>query len=530
MTHFNRTSTIVLAALVTLSLSASGDQPPDVLESNGDANNAMAASGGIVVRAATPDKLIAAMLAAKTTGQPTTILLAPGRYRFSRTFESSFGPSALPPVSTTITLIGRDSATTIFERSESGGRFLTVKRAGNLTVRGVTMLGGVAFCRASHPNNPCEQRGGGAVVNIGGTVRLQDCVLTGNEAYEEQGQGAAPGGAILSTGGHLYLDRTTVSGNQAMRNGGGIALTGGTARIRDSVISGNGTRTSAGSRGSTFGGGIYVTSGRLSIISSTVAGNVSNNDDVYWHGFGGGIHNGGGWVFLQRSAVTENVQFGIAGSGGGIFNGGTMVIENSTVGGNSAVTLGGGIFNGGDLTLHGVTVVHNDVLGRFIDDIDFSPYPPGCHHTSDGLSEECISSGGGLHNEPSATLRVVASVIAGNEFEFGQSPRAKGPDCYGVLISEGHNALGVDTDCELQSSPTLHQPTNDQVNLDPRIGDLEDNGQAGNGHYPPLADSPLIDTGGEACSPRDQLNHGRKDGDGDGNVQCDVGAIEFRKR
>ncbi len=63
--------------------------------------------------------------------------------------------------------------------------------------------------------------------------------------------------------------------------------------------------------------------------------------------------------------MTENVAFHV-GSGGGIVNGGTMIIETSTIGGNSAGTSGGGIFNGGNLTLQGVTVAHNEVVGSFL--------------------------------------------------------------------------------------------------------------------------------------------------------------------
>ncbi len=70
------------------------------------------------------------------------------------------------------------------------------------------------------------------MVNIGGIVWLEDCVLSGNGALEEQARAHALGGAILSTAGHLYLDHTTVSGNGVVGFGGGVALTGGSAMIR----------------------------------------------------------------------------------------------------------------------------------------------------------------------------------------------------------------------------------------------------------------------------------------------------------
>jgi hypothetical protein len=46
----------------------------------------------------------------------------------------------------------------------------------------------------------------------------------------------------------------------------------------------------------------------------------------------------------------------------------------------------------------------------------------------------------------------------------------------------------------------------------------------------PLPGSPLIDAGGPAsnCSAVDQGNRPRVDGDGNGTVECDIGAWEFQ--
>jgi hypothetical protein len=48
---------------------------------------------------------------------------------------------------------------------------------------------------------------------------------------------------------------------------------------------------------------------------------------------------------------------------------------------------------------------------------------------------------------------------------------------------------------------------------------------------PILDGSLLVDAGGEvlvACNARDQRGQRRNDGDGDGRVACDIGAVEFR--
>lgn len=61
-----------------------------------------------------------------------------------------------------------------------------------------------------------------------------------------------------------------------------------------------------------------------------------------------------------------------------------------------------------------------------------------------------------------------------------------------------------------------------------RIGGYADGGLPGHGHYPLLAGSPGIDVGGTDCSSSDQLGNARTDGDGDGVVGCDIGAVEYQ--
>ena len=90
------------------------------------------------------------------------------------------------------------------------------------------------------------------------------------------------------------------------------------------------------------------------------------------------------------------------------------------------------------------------------------------------------------------------------------------------MISNGYNVIGVATDCQLQ------QPApSDQLGVDAQLGDLTDDGKPGHAHVPILTGSPLIDAGGSACAVRDQLGAPRIDGDHDGVVECDVGAVEF---
>src|SRR5689334_4046315 len=67
------------------------------------------------LHAASVTDVINDMLLAKQTGLPTKIRVAAGHYVFStRSFNSSYDPSLLPVVSTTIQIIGSDPDTTTF--------------------------------------------------------------------------------------------------------------------------------------------------------------------------------------------------------------------------------------------------------------------------------------------------------------------------------------------------------------------------------------------------------------------------------
>ena len=115
-------------------------------------------------------------------------------------------------------------------------------------------------------------------------------------------------------------------------------------------------------------------------------------------------------------------------------------------------------------------------------------------------------------------------MIAGNTVGNTEAP-GTGPDCAGTLQSLGHNAVGNGANCKVKGTNT-----NDLFNVDPRLAALADNGVAGNAHYPLRLRSPLIDAGdglGPQCTFTDQLGQRRVDGNKEGNVECDIGAIEF---
>jgi len=491
------------------------------------------AAASDTVQAGTPDEIVSAILGANTSGRTTEIHVAPGDYQFAEWFDSADGPSFLPPITGTVLLIGEKADTTRFINNGSRfARFINVRENGILQVSGISLTGGFADCFY----NVCSgtHGGGGAALNSGGLLWFEDSVLSGNRAGTAD---KTLGGAILSTGGHLHVGNTMVSGNVATRIGGGIAVLGGTATLLRSIVSGNRVVEGNAPNGAQrYGAGVYIEDAEVAIDHSTVYGNATGTGNDYAGNLdkGLGIFNESGTVSITNSAVVKNTTQHV-GAGGGIYNGGTMFVADSTVAGNAAGTFGGGIANFGKLTLQSATVAVNQVYGavRSISGQGGLPYPPGCDpfgQPGPPDNSGCIAGGGGIWTDPAATTTVLSTAVALNTLNHVAPGGSFGPDCAGAMISNGYNAVGVATDCQLQQAGGSTPAASDQFGIDAQLGDLTDDGKPGHAHVPILTGSALIDTGGKvvfACGVRDQLGAPRTDGDHDGLVECDVGAVEF---
>ena len=132
--------------------------------------------------------------------------------------------------------------------------------------------------------------------------------------------------------GVVEIDSSRVVGNTAVSQGGGLWNSGtGRMRVRFTTVRGN---TSA------VGGGLYQIAGLkglLAVENSLVAGNTAS-------GNGGGIAGNGGTVILENTTVSGNS----AANGGGLASGGTRyLVSNATVASNTATTAGGGLFRTG---------------------------------------------------------------------------------------------------------------------------------------------------------------------------------------
>lgn len=156
-------------------------------------------------------------------------------------------------------------------------RVLAIENGANVTIRGVTIIGGNT------------SRNGGGILNNDGTLTLVDCTVSGNTG--------GAGGGIFNVRGNLTLQNCTLSSNRG-RGGGGIFNQEGTVDLVNSTISDN--------IGVLSGGGLSNNAGQISLSHTTVTHNeveIAN---------GGGLTNDGGTVQLTRSIIAGNTAFASA--------------------------------------------------------------------------------------------------------------------------------------------------------------------------------------------------------------------------
>jgi predicted outer membrane repeat protein len=248
----------------------------------------------------------------------------------------------------------------------------------------------------------------------------------------------------------VTIRSTTVSGNSA---GGVVALSGKSfvnVFITDCTISGN-----------SYYGGIHAEGApNLTVSNSTISGNSANA------GFpagdrGGGIY-GAARVSVENSTISGN---SAATNGGGIYGVATEIV-NSTISGNSAGTSGGGIYE----------------------------FAESLHVTNSTITGNSAPSGGGIYSGIFGDDVVEISNTILNAGALGENIFSDG----GTVTSLGYN-LSSDDGGGYLTGP------GDQINTDPLLGPLQDNGGPTFTHAL-LTGSPAIDAGdpGFRSPPYDQ--------------------------
>ena len=229
----------------------------------------------------------------------------------------------------------------------------------------------------------------------------------------------------------------------------------------------------------------YIASGKDVIISGLTITNGSAPPSNYYGG--GGIYNDNATLTLSNCTVRGNSTSPDSfGNGGGIFNDASLgsaalTVSNCTISGNSAVPgQGGGITNyAGALTI-----------------------------TNSTLSGNTAQDGGGINNYLNANATVTNSTLSGNTaapgygaglsntgtLKIGNTILNAGPSGvniynlgFGTVISLGYN-LSSD------NGGGYLTVTGDQINTDPMLGPLQDNGGPTFTHLP-APNSLAIDAG-----------------------------------
>lgn len=222
-----------------------------------------------------------------------------------------------------------------------------------------------------------------------------------------------------------------INGNVPAGNGGAI-LNSENLVINESVISGN---------SAVQGGGIHNIGGTVSIDKTTVNDNVASDN-------GGGISTDGGTINITRSTIGSATPFGSnrASSGGGIYNqNGITNLTNSTVTGNLSSNLGGGYYGFASLSAttlnaRNATIAFNTALN------------------GGGIA---VSAGAGI---PTANIN---NTIVSNSNPASVTP---GPDLFGTITSTGYNIV------QNTSGATITPAVGDQFGTNPLLEPLTDNG------------------------------------------------------
>jgi hypothetical protein len=300
-----------------------------------------------------------------------------------------------------------------------------------------------------------------------GAVHLSNLTITGGNSSN--------GGGGIRNQSLLFLKDCAVTDNSSDFIGGGIYNSGGSLYL---------DRTSVNDNQATQAGGIYNQTGtNLNIEDSTIYGNTASN------GAGGGVFNNGSST-IRRTSIWANHTYYDSGShargGGGIYNSGFLRLFNCSLAINWAHDdPGGAIYNSNSLDLTHVSISSN--LSN-----------PG-------------TSGTAIANVAGGDLTMVNTLIVGKCNNDG-----------GSITSTGGNL-------EQRGNTCLLTGPGDQVNVADAMTTFTDVGGSSKKCIVLEEGSPAIDLGyGTYCSDKDQRGFDRPvDGDGNGSVNCDIGAFEI---
>jgi hypothetical protein len=298
------------------------------------------------------------------------------------------------------------------------------------------------------------------------------------------------------------IDATGISGS--------ITLTSGELLVDKSVtINGAGADVLAvdGNASSRI---FHIDSGETTTISGLTIRN--GHDDT----IGGAIENeAGGTLTITDSNLTGNTAGTVgnpAVAGGGIYNLGSLTIVNSTVSANTAST-GGRVQNAAPATT--VTITNSTFSGNSV-----SAYGGAC--VNDGTMQITNSTFSGNSASIAGGILVLGPLQIGHTI-LDRNDSGANIDSFGevMVVSLGYNLSSDD------GSGHLTAP-GDQINTDPVLGPLQDNGGSTFTHAL-LSGSPAIDTGDPNFTPPPFFDQRGSGFDRVVNGRIDKGSFEMQE-
>ena len=344
-------------------------------------------------------------------------------------------------ISHSITISASPQTVTVQRASQAEFRIFHVMPDHSVEINGLTISGG----HITGDN-------GGGILNDNSTLTIAHCTINGN---------------------------TIVSAKDVNNTGGGIHNSG-TMTLNQVIVNNNNAVYCQCGNGVPSGGGISNT-GTMIINAGTVQSNTG-----YW--FAGGIYNTG-MLTITGSTISDN-QTGDTGHfgsiGGGIFNDGTMTIQDSTISGNRA-TRGGGLDGGygGGISGNNNTITNSTITGN-------SALHGGGLAGGGNIAHTTFSNNSAIYQDGGAIYLTSALELGNTILKAG----ASGVNIFnngGSFITHGYNV------CSDNGSSLLNGP-GDQINTDPMLGPLQDNGGPTFTHAL-LPDSPAIDAGDPNFTP-----------------------------
>lgn len=388
---------------------------------------------------------------------------------------------------------------------------------------------------------------GGDVRGLGGGIRFQDDTTAVTPSGQLVVEGvtlaanrAVGGGGIATLGGHVVLREVTLGGNVAAGLGGGLSAYRSEAHeaarvvVHDSRVLDN---------GSTFGGaGIAAEDVRLELHDTVVAGNGTRGEGTPPHGGGLMLLNDAS-ALVQGSYLLENTA---SSQGGGVLvDQSRMELVDSTLEANRVVHMAdrGPIGGGGLAAIDSSVVIGNST---FEGNLALGEHSNGGavlvtrwdDEADDGVTLAAhVTFNGNRADAPGDTIAVGVGawpptrMAASAEVQLFSSI-VNGADDHCVELAAGRIiTLGGNIE-DTDSCDQLDPAAGDLLERDPRLGPLE----VPPGRLTPVRGlregSPAIDSApdtgaGTGCPATDQLGHLRPaDGDGDGTIACDRGAVE----